>query len=460
MKTVATVSAGIVAAAGWVPAAECSPPDIVLILADDLGYYDLGFQGSERIPTPNLDRLASQSVRFTDGHVSASVCSPSRAGIMTGRYQQRFGHEANVPPRPWGMDVDERTLGQALKGLGYRTGLFGKWHLGDEPEQYPTARGFDEFFGLREGHRRYRFDRSHEHDAPGDPHNIEHNGIQVAFEGHLTDWLGDRAVEFIQADDPRPFFAFLSFTAPHAPLEPLQADMDAAGTDDPYAGLVYGLDRNVGKVLQVLEAKGRMENTLVWFLSDNGGTVGQASNFPLGGKKGTEFEGGQRVPFLVSWKNRISPGVYDAMVSSLDIYPPCIQAAGGSLEQSRPLDGADLVPYLTGQVSGLPHSRLFWRKLECAAVRDGDWKLIRVENYGSALYNLAEDIGEMHDLAAQMPEKVDQLRRLLQAWEADKTAPLWEEEEKWVGIRYRDHTVKFETGLLPGRIPDSRMLKK
>ncbi|MGE4490394.1 MAG: sulfatase-like hydrolase/transferase [Kiritimatiellales bacterium] len=212
---------------------EDARPDIVLILADDLGYNDLGFQGSERIKTPNLDRLAADGVRFTDGHVSASVCSPSRAGLMTGRYQQRFGHEANCPPRPWGMDVGERTLGQALKDLGYRTALFGKWHLGDEPEQYPTARGFDEFFGLREGNRRYWFDALHPNDAPGDPCNIEHNRRQVAFEGHLTDWLGDRAAEFIQAEQADPLFVFLSFTAPHVPLEALQPDLDAMGTDYP-----------------------------------------------------------------------------------------------------------------------------------------------------------------------------------------------------------------------------------
>ncbi|MGE4489793.1 MAG: sulfatase-like hydrolase/transferase, partial [Kiritimatiellales bacterium] len=281
---------------------------------------------------------------------------------------------------------------------------------------------------------------------------------QVAFEGHLTDWLGDRAAEFIQAEQADPLFVFLSFTAPHVPMEALQADMDAMGTDDPYVGLVYGLDRNVGKVMDALKARGRLENTLIWFLSDNGGLVRQASNFPLGGKKGTEFEGGQRVPFLVSWKKEIPSGVYTSMVSSLDIYPTCVRAAGGSLEQSRPLDGVDLLPYLTGKNAERPHPQLFWRKLECAAVRDGDWKLIRVENYGYALYNLAEDIGEMHDLAAQMPEKVDQMRRQLEGWETDKMTPLWQEGEKWVGVRYRDHTVKFKTGLLPGRVLGSRMV--
>jgi len=435
-------------------------PNIVLILADDLGYHDLGFQGSERIKTPNLDRLAAMGMRFTDGHVSASVCSPSRAGMMTGRYQQRFGHEANVPPRPFGMDVDERTLGQALKAMGYRTAIFGKWHLGDEPEQYPTARGFDAFYGLREGSRTYWFDSKHKFDQPGDPKNIEHNGVQIEFKGHLTDWIGDRAVEFVDANKDRPFFAFLSFTAPHAPLQSKPEDMAALGTDDNYCGLVYGLDRNVGKVLAALEKNGLMDNTLIWFLSDNGGTTKMASNYPLGGKKGTKFEGGHRVPFVLYWKGRVPVGVYDPMVTALDIYPTCVKAAGGSLEQERPVDGVDLLPYITGQKAAVPHPRFFWRKLECAAVRDGDWKLIRVENYGYALYDLSTDLSESHDLAAQMPEKVEQMRKQLEAWETDKIEPLWLEGKKWTKVRFRDHTVKFKTGRLPGRVEGSLLLGK
>jgi arylsulfatase A-like enzyme len=437
---------------------EILKPNILLILADDLGYHDVGFQGSERIRTPHLDRLAKMGTRFTDGHVSASVCSPSRAGMITGRYQQRFGHEANCPPRPHGMDVKERTLGQALKALGYRTGLFGKWHLGDEPHQYPTVRGFDEFYGLREGSRSFWFNAEHEHDQPGDPHNVEHNGKQVAFEGHFTDWLGDRTVEFINGCGDQPFFAFLSFTAPHSPLESKPEDLEALGTDDHYCGLVYGLDRNVGKVVEALKRNGQFDNTLIWFLSDNGGTVQQASNYPLGGKKGTKFEGGHRVPFVLCWKDRVPAGDYHPMVSALDIYATSVRAAGGSLEQERPVDGVDLIPYLTGSRKGVPHPQFIWRKLECAAVRDGDWKLIRVENHGYALYDLSKDISESHDLAAEMPEKVEELRIKLEAWEADKMDPPWLEGEKWTGVRYQDHTVKFKTGLLPGRKPGSRML--
>ena len=215
---------------------------------------------------------------------------------------------------------------------------------------------------------------------------------------------------------------------------------------------------NVGKVVAALERNGQLDNTLIWFLSDNGGTVRQASNYPLGGKKGTKFEGGHRVPFILYWKDRVPAGDYDPMVSALDIYATSIRAAGGSLQQERPVDGEDLMPYITGTKDGVPHPRLIWRKLECAAARDGHWKLIRAEKHGLALYDLSSDIEERHDLAGEMPEKVEKLRKQLESWETDKMEPLWLEGEKWTGVRFKDHTVKFQTGLLPGRKAGSLML--
>jgi len=440
-------------------AMSATAPNILLILADDLGYQDLGFQGSKRVKTPHLDQLAATGMRFTDAHVSASVCSPCRAGLVTGRYQQRFGHEANCPPRPNGMDVNERTIGQAMQALGYRTALFGKWHLGDETEHYPNRRGFDEFWGLREGSRSFWCTPGKKSDKPGGPHGIEHNGKQVHFEGHLTDRLTDRTIEYIEADVDKPFFVFLSYTAPHGPLQPKPEDQEAVASKDPYLGLVYGMDRNIGRIIETLEQSGQLENTMIWFLSDNGGTTAKASNYPLGGKKGTKFEGGHRVPFVLNWKGKVPVGVYDPMVSALDIYPTCVKAAGGSLKQPRPLDGVDLLPYVTGAAKGVPHEQLFWRKLECAAVRDGDWKLIRVENHGVALFDLSKDLEERKDLAAEMPEKADQLSKLLEAWESDKIEPIWKEGKVWTGVRFKDHTVKFKTGLLPGRKEGSLTLK-
>jgi arylsulfatase A-like enzyme len=443
----ALLSIAILAAACTLQAAE--NPNVLVIMADDLGYHDLGFQGSEHIRTPHLDRLASLSMRFTDGHTAASVCSPSRAGFITGRYQQRFGHEANVPPRPHGMDVDERTMGQAFKDLGYRTAIMGKWHLGDEEKHYPTNRGFDVFYGLREGSRSFWYNEKKD-DKPGNMHAAEHNGKQVEFEGHFSDWLGQKTIEFIDETKDKPFFIFLSFTAPHAPLQSKPEDMEALGTKDGYAGLVYGMDRNIGDVLAALERNDEMDNTIIWFLSDNGGTVNQASNAPLGGKKGTKLEGGHRVPFLLYWKDHVPAGKdYDKMISAMDIMPTSLAAAGGSLEQERPLDGVDLMPYITGKKEGIPHQQLYWRKLECAAVRDGNWKLFRIEGLDLALYNVKDDIGEQKNLAKQHPEKVEQLEKMLVAWEQDKVEPWWGEGKMWTKDRYDYHKAWFETGKPP-----------
>ncbi len=438
-----------IATASLVLAAE--RPNVLVIMADDLGYHDLGFQGSEHIKTPHLDQLAAQGMRFTDGHVAASVCSPSRAGFITGRYQQRFGHEANCPPSKWGMDVNERTIGQAFKELGYRTAVFGKWHLGNRPERYPTARGFDEFYGLREGSRSYWYDAK-KTDKKGNSHAAEHNGELAKFEGHFTDWLGEKTVEFIEETDT-PFFAFLSFTAPHTPLQSKPDDMEALGLPkDNYAGLIYGMDRNIGDVVAALKRTGKLNNTLIWFLSDNGGTVSQASNLPLGGKKGTKFDGGHRVPFLLYWKDHVPAGQdYNEMISSMDIFPTSVAAAGGSLKQERPLDGVDLMPYITGKKSGAPHQQLYWRKLECAAMRDGDWKLIRIEGLDLALYNLKDDMGEQTNLANKMPEKVERLEKMLEKWEVGLTDPLWKEGAMWTKVRYEYHKAWFETGKPPSK---------
>ena len=429
-------------------AAEQEKPNILLILADDLGYGDLGFQGSTDIQSPHLDRLAEGSIRFTDAHTTASVCSPSRAGLMTGRYQQRFGHEANTPDYPNGMDIGETTLAQRLQSLGYRTGLIGKWHLGATDEQYPTQRGFDTFYGLREGSRSYFYD-AQKNDKPGDPRAIELQGQQVEFEGYLTDVFGDQAVEFIRSPSDAPFFLYLSFTAPHGPMHATKDDLERFKHIEnqrrrTYAAMVWAMDRAIGKVIAELEKQNQLDNTLIWFLSDNGGATNNASsNLPLAGHKGIKFEGGIRVPFLMSWKARFPDGKLDSrMVSALDILPTSVAAAGGvpsATSSSRPLDGVNLLPYLTGVKEGVPHEKLYWHKLWFSAMRDGPWKLIYVQDYGYALYNLEDDLGEKRNLVAQHPARVKAMQEDLDAWTSQMIEPLWGENERWFRVHSQNH---------------------
>lgn len=433
--------------------AATAKPNVLLILADDLGFADLGFQGSQDIKSPNLDKLAAESVRFTDGHTTASVCSPSRAGMMTGRYQQRFGHEANVPPYPKGMDTDETTMAQWLKKLGYRTGIIGKWHLGDTEQHYPTKRGFDYFYGLREGHRNYFFDPKKDLD-PKNFRAIEEQGTPVKFDGYLTDVLGEQTIDFIERSKEQspesPFFAFLSFTAPHGPLQATEEDL--ARFDHiqdkrrkTYAAMVWAMDRAIGKVLDHLDATGQADNTLVWFLSDNGGATNNSSiNLPLAGHKGIKFEGGIRVPFLLRWKAAFAEGrVEDRMVSAMDILPTSVAAAGGDLESirdpSQTLDGVNLLPFLNGTQNGVPHEKLYWHKLWFSAARDGNWKLIWVQDYGYALYDLKNDLSEKVNLANQLPDRVDAMANDLNQWKSQMVEPLWGEAQKWFRVHSKNH---------------------
>ena len=424
-------------------------PNILLILADDLGYEDLGFQNSPEIKSPNLDRLAANGIRFTDGHVTASVCSPSRAGLMTGRYQQRFGHEANVPPTPHGMDLEEVTLGQKLQQAGYRTGIVGKWHLGNLDSQYPTARGFDYFYGLREGSRSY-FYKPAKDDKPGNRHGIEENGKQVSFEGYLTDVLGSKAIEFINQKSDKPFFLYLSFTAPHGPMQGTEEDIARFSHIEnkkrrTYAAMVWAMDRAIGKVIERLETNGDAENTLIWFLSDNGGATGNASsNLPLAGHKGIKFEGGIRVPFVLSWKKQFPAATtFAPMVSALDILPTCVAAAGGNVDEladgQRPTDGINLLPFLKGTQAGVPHQKLYWHKLWFSAMRDGPWKLIFVQDYGYALYNLDNDPSERINLSNKDPNRVSSMTDDLNRWKKELTEPQWREGIQWFHTHSRNH---------------------
>ena len=410
-------------------------PNVLVIMADDLGYNDLGYQGSSVVKTPHIDALAKSGVIFSDAHTTASVCSPSRAGFITGRYQQRFGHEANCPPSGFGMDTSEYTIGEAFQSLGYKSYLVGKWHLGDTKEQYPTQRGFDEFWGLREGSRSFFHSRSV--DKPGNSRAIELNGKQVDFKGFLTDRMTDQAIRMIDSDKEKPFFMFLSYTAPHAPLQATPEDL-ARANNNAYHALIQNMDDNIGRLVGYLDTNKLKEKTMIWFLSDNGGTVKHASNRPLNGKKGIKFEGGQRVPFILNWPGSVPGGVtFNGLTSALDIFATSFKAAGG-IQTPKPLDGIDLVPFLNGRV-GDPHDTLCWRKLEGKAVRSGDWKMIITEGLDPMLYNLDKDISERNNIAESKPEVVEQLRKKLTEWESEMITPKWGEGDKWVNVRKKDY---------------------
>ncbi len=402
-------------------------PNIVVIVSDDQGYADVGCYGCKDIPTPHLDSLARDGVRFTDGHVSCPVCSPTRAGLMTGRYQQRFGHEMNPGAQPErGLPRSEITLANLLKAAGYATGAVGKWHLGMTPELHPQSRGFDEFFGFLAGAHSYL-------DAHADARNPIYRGREPIDEKeYLTDAFTREAVSFIERHRKHPFFLYLTYNAVHTPMHATEkylarfANIPDA-TRRTYTAMLSALDDGVGEVLRKLREAGLEQDTLVFFFSDNGGPpVNASSNYPLRGHKGSMWEGGIRVPFLVKWPGRIAAGaVYRHPAISLDVLPTAVAAAGGELPKDRAMDGVNLVPYLTGKNPKPPHDILFWRMRNNRAVRKANWKLIVSGTTPAQLFDLSKDIGEATDVAAEKAEVVRDLSQALEKWEGQMVSPLW-----------------------------------
>jgi len=439
-------------------------PDIVVIVADDLGYGDVGYQGRTDVATPNIDALAAAGVRFTDGYVSCPVCSPTRAGLLTGRYQERFGHELNpgndLPAdlglrKILGLPNSEITLADLLKQAGYVTGMFGKWHLGFDMNFHPLVRGFDEFFGFLGG--------GHSYLDAGPRGRILRGWDPVDEPEYLTDAFSREAVAFIERHAAEPFFVYLPYNAVHTPLQATATYLERVPNIEgwnsrTYAAMTSALDDGVGRVLAALAGAGLTESTLVVFISDNGGVTylaesgdsagrgeGVASleairrslldadpppspgrNAPLKGGKALVHEGGIRVPFCIRWPAVLPAGmVYRQPVISLDILPTAVAAAGGTLPADRPIDGVDLMPYLTGRDPGTPHEKLFWRHGPNKAVRMGHWKLLQYGDNPWRLYDLAEDIHEDHDLAEAKPEVVRKMIEAYRGWEAATVPPLW-----------------------------------
>jgi arylsulfatase A-like enzyme len=417
--------------------AEPAPkPNIVVIVGDDMGYADVGVHGCKDIPTPHLDALAGTGVRFTNGYVTGPYCSPTRAGLLTGRYQQRFGHEFNAGGRDQGLPLSETTLPDRLKAAGYATGMVGKWHLGSADKFHPMRRGFGEYFGFLGGAHDYF-----------NPNGILRGTEPAGKTAYLTDAFGTEAVGFIDRNKARPFFLYLAFNAVHTPMQADDARLKRfAGIQDPrrrtYAAMMVAMDEAVGRVLAKLKAEGLTDNTLVAFISDNGGptmkgvTVNGSVNAPLRGSKRTTLEGGIRVPFFVSWPGKIPLGrTDDRPVVQLDLVPTAMAAAGVDVRPEWKLDGVNLLPYLAGEASNkaMRHEMLYWRFGQQMAIRKGAWKLVKYDlaaeggsgTSATKLYNLNDDVGEEKDLAADRAEKVRELQADWNSWNAGNVVPLW-----------------------------------
>ena len=456
--------------------AEAKQPNIVILFADDLGYGELGCQGNPQIPTPHIDSIAKNGVRFTAGYVAGPNCSPSRAGLLTGRTPTRFGYENNPigaknEEPGHGLPPEEVTIAEALHDGGYTTSLIGKWHQGGTAKYHPFRHGFDEFYGFtHEGHyfvpppykgvttllRRKRLPGGkkglwegqgglHYHDIMGgdepdyDANNPIIRGGQPVIETvYLTDALTREAVDFIDRHDDKPFFLYLAYNAVHSPLQGANAYMEKfAHIEDLqrriFAAMLANMDDSVGAVLSQLRKSGVEKDTLVFFLSDNGGPTKEltSSNLPLRGEKGQMYEGALRVPFMMQWKGKVPAGlVYEKPVSSFDIYATAAANSDGVAAPVQ-VEGVDLMPFLSSERQGAPHETLFWRQGHKRGLRHGDWKLVRMKAKLGAgkpnweLYDLSKDLSEKNDLASAQPDKLNELAQIWETLNTEMAKPLF-----------------------------------
>ena len=423
--------------AGAAHAAEvaASKPNILIIVSDDQGYADVGFQGSKQAVTPHLDALAKSGVRCTSGYVTFPVCSSSRAGLLTGRYSARFGHENNPVYDPLdereGLPLTEKLLPQYFHEAGYRTGWIGKWHLGAAPAFAPWKRGFDESFGfIGGGHRFIGWQpNGRQYTLP-----LLRKGESIAeVPSHLTTAFGNEAAGFIRRNKEKPWMLYLPFNAPHTPHEPTAERLEKFAhipnlARRKYLAQISLLDDAIGKVTTALGETGQRERTLIFFFSDNGGHPPSGSNnSPLRAMKGTLYEGGVRVPFLISWPAKLPQGVdYAEPVSSVDILATTLAAAGIPMPTDKKYDSINLIPHLTKEVTTPPHQQLLWHTGKPSfAIREGKWKLIRLGQAAPELYDLDADIGESKDLASEHAEVTARLTAALEAWSRELIAPVF-----------------------------------
>lgn len=431
-------------------------PNFLFIVADDLGYADAGFNGSTIVDTPNLDRLAFNGVIFKNGYVTHPYCGPSRAGLITGRYQARFGMEINLSYSPYdihqGLPLDEKTFAVRLKPAGYRTGMIGKWHLGAAESYHPNNRGFDYFYGFLSGGHDYFPSMVTTHPKlvteSGQPHYSNNEGGTLPllrnmntaeFEEYLTTALSKDAARFVQEGEA-PFCLYLAYNAPHGPLHAPRALVEKYRKREAnllratYLAMIDSMDQGIGLVIDALEASGKLDNTLIFFLSDNGGVYGKegyehetwADNTPFRDGKGSMREGGSHVPFIAHWPNGFPKGVtYPHLVSSLDLAATAVVLAEGDAS-GKPMDGVNLEPYVNDRVEGIPHAALFWRAVNGATwcVRTPEAKLFP-SAYGSEdleLYDMVNDPYESTNRIYVDPVKRAELAALWNEWNAQNEA--------------------------------------
>ncbi len=421
-------------------------PNVVLIFVDDLGWGDPGFLGATDLHTPNMDKIAASGVNFTQGYVTASICGPSRAGLLTGVYQQRLGTSENIPEDHYpteagnraGVPVSQPMLQEILKAEGYRTGAIGKWHLGLSEGKRPNSRGFDYFYGFLNGsHSYYKsgFEFGNQHDY----WPIFRNEEMVEFEGYTTEVFSEEAVNFIETnEDDEPFFLYVAYNAVHYPWEVPDSyieRMDHIEEENrrKFGGMVLALDDGIGTIVDALEEQGQLENTAIFVISDNGSPrpnpnalerdANLSSTGGLRGYKATNYEGGIRIPYIMSWPGQVPENVtYDLPVSALDVTKTITNHLGiDNPPKGFEFDGVDLLPYVNGEREGeRPHDVMFWRRANNYAVRVQDWKLVYNENENreaAELYNLTTDMYERNDLSLRYPEKKVELQRTFDEWD-------------------------------------------
>lgn len=405
-------------------------PNIIIILSDDQGNADAGFQRSPAtISTPAIDNIAKSGVVFTNGYASGYVSSPTRAGLLTGRYQQRFGFYTASDSRQ-GLPLNEITLADMLQKEGYRTGIFGKWHLGIEAAYHPLKRGFQDFYGFmgHGGHDYYNFSCQEEKNYEC----IMRNYTPVNDEGYLTDILAKEACSFIDVNVSKkiPFFLYLPFNAVHTPLQAPEEDIKRFNTGDRnrdiQLAMIYRMDLAIGKVMNTLKEKGVYKNTIIFFLSDNGGAkASNANNLPLRDFKQSVYEGGLRVPFIMSWPSKLKPSVCNEPVMSFDILPTICSALNIKLPTDRVYDGKDMIPAIKGKLKEPLHENLFW---DCNniiwAVREGNWKLVYNKKAALELYDIEKDNIESVNLASQFPDRVADMKATYEKWRSEMKSPM------------------------------------